>query len=138
MTDLARMAGMMEEIFDGLSVPFYTAKRTAYTSIPVNLSESRNEVILRFEIPGVTKSDINLQFEKGYIRVAVDKKQSSEDTEGEVNLIQEFPLKGSYSRKVKIAVPVNYEDVKAHYDQGILVIKIPKREQDIPKTITID
>ena len=136
MTDISRTLSLMESIMDNLDTPFFSRREKALTPVPINISETKTDVILRYEVPGAKKEDIDLQFERGFVKISVNKFLPEE--EGETSVSKEFALKESCSRKVKILVPVNFEKAKASYTDGVLVLKLPKTEQAIASKILIE
>ncbi len=101
-----------------------------------DLEETNNEVIARFEIPGVDKKDIQLTVTDNSIEVKAEKKQEAK-TEKKEFKSEKRSYKGFYKRIV-LPTTVNSEETKAEYKEGILEIKVPKKEKAKKKKIEVN
>ena len=136
MTDISQTLSLLEAVMDNTCTPFFSAHQKATTPMGTNISETKTEVIIRYELPGVSKETIDLQFERNFVKLSVEKSLSEE--EGETIVSREFPHKESISRKIKVLVPVDFQKAKASYENGILTLKLPKTEQALASKIPVD
>jgi len=105
------------------------AGATAQTRFPVDLYEDKNNTYVRAELPGVTREDINVEMVEGYLTITAARKTPATDGEGE----QSFSL----SRSVSVPDEVQADKVSAAYENGVLTVTLPKREEAKPKKITV-
>ena len=96
-------------------------------SLPMDVFEDENERTVRLEIPGVLKEDIELELENAVLSVRAKRLEQTESGESTINL----------SRSLTVGDDVDAEKVKAHLENGILTIALPKKEQAKPKQISI-
>lgn len=97
---------------------------------PVDLYEDKDNTYVRAELPGVNRDDINVEMVDGYLTIAATRKTpAGANGEGE----QSFAL----SRSVSIADEVQTDKVAAAYENGVLTVTLPKREETKPKKITV-
>ena len=94
---------------------------------PVDLYEDKDNTYVRAELPGVSKDDINVEMVEDYLTVTAARKQKTD--EGEESL--------SFSRSVAIPEHVQTGKVSASYENGILTVTLPKREEAKPKRINV-
>jgi HSP20 family protein len=99
------------------------------TRFPVDLYEDAANTYVRAELPGVTRDDINVEMVDGYLTIAATRKTPA--TDGQTG--QSFAL----SRSVSISDEVQADKVAAAYENGVLTVTLPKREEVKPKKITV-
>lgn len=99
-----------------------------------NIEELENEYFVTVEVPGVSKKDINIEFEDNYLTISVEKKMEDNNKKYLRKEITEESFKRSFYLE-----GVDEESIKAKLDNGILSIKIAKIKQEIKnKKIKID
>lgn len=96
---------------------------------PVDLYEDKDHTFVRAELPGVSRDDINVEMVDGYLTVNASRKAPA--TEGQAE--QTF----SFSRSVRVPEEVQADQVSAAYENGVLTVTLPKREEAKPKKITV-
>lgn len=94
-------------------------------NMKTDIKELENAYEMEIEMPGFTKSDIQLSMEDGYLNVSAKKEEKEESKDGNY-LRKERSV--SCSRSYYVG-DVKEEDVKAKYDNGILKIEMPKQTQ---------
>jgi len=101
----------------------------------VDIEESENEYVLRMELPGMKKEDLQIAFQDGVLTVSGEKKDSrtSEKTDYHLNERRY----GKFERSFRINSEINTEKIEAGFNNGILQIEIPKAEAAKPKQIEV-
>jgi len=101
------------------------------TRFPVDIYEDKDNTYVRAELPGMNRSDINVEMVEDYLTISGTRKSSSgkEDGQGE----QSF----SFSRSVTVPEQVQSDKVSANYENGVLTVTLPKREEAKPKKVTV-
>ncbi len=99
------------------------------TRFPVDLYEDKDNTYVRAELPGVSRDDINVEVVDGYLNITAARKAPAADGKGE----ESFAL----SRSVSLNDAVHTDKVSALYENGILTVTLPKREEAKPKKITV-
>ena len=94
---------------------------------PVDLYEDKDNTYVRAELPGINREDINVEVVDGYLTVSATRKTGTGDNE------QSF----SFSRSVSVGDEVQADKVTAAYENGILTVTLPKREEAKPRKITV-
>lgn len=95
--------------------------------VPIDLYEDNDSYHVRAELPGVKKEDIKLELDNAVLTLSGERKTKSGDSE-EVS---------SFSRSVSVAEDIQSDKVKAHFEDGVLTVSVPKSEQRKPRTIAI-
>lgn len=99
------------------------------TRFPVDLYEDKDNTYVRAELPGLNRDDINVEMSDGYLTIAASRKTAGTNGEAEESF--------SFSRAVSIADDVDTTKVSAAYENGVLTVTLPKREEAKPKKITV-
>ena len=86
------------------------------------------------ELPGVKKSELDIQVKDNAIRIAGVK---AVDYTEKASLHRRERAAGRFDRAVTIPVRIDADRVKAEYQDGILALYLPRAEQDKPRAIKI-
>jgi HSP20 family protein len=97
---------------------------------PVDLYEDKDNTYVRAELPGLTREDINIEMVDGYLSLNGNRKVTDDD--GKVT--ETFSL----NRSIAIPEAVQADKVTAAYENGVLTVMLPKREEAKPKKVTIE
>ncbi len=100
-----------------------------------DLFEDDKRVVVRLEVPGIDKNDIDIEVQGDALIVQGEKRFEREDTQGRYRVLQ--CAYGSFRRVVPLAVPVVVDKAKASYRNGVLRIELPKAETEQPRRLTI-
>ena len=84
---------------------------------------------LDIELPGYKKEDIAMEISDGYLNIKATRTNSDEEKDERGNLIRQERFYGSISRSFYVGDNIKAEDIKAKYENGILNINLPSREQ---------
>ena len=102
----------------------------------VDLYEDKDNVIVKAEVPGLKKEDIEVSLHNGVLSISGERK-SEEKVEGaETHRSERFV--GRFQRTVTLPSEVMGDQVKAQYTDGILTITLPKAEEAKPKQIQVN
>jgi HSP20 family protein len=102
---------------------------TSSTRFPVDLYEDKDNTYVRAELPGLNREDINVEMTEGFLSITGTRKTPATDGNGEESF--------SFSRSVNIADEVQTDKVAATYENGVLTVTLPKREETKPKKINV-
>jgi HSP20 family protein len=102
--------------------------------MPMDAYEKEGTYTLKFDLPGVDPDHVDLMVENNILTVTADRKL--EDTEGANWLLRERPT-GTHSRQVRLGERLDTGNVRASYDQGLLTVTIPIREEAKPHRVAI-
>jgi len=106
------------------------------TSPRVDVYETDDKVVVKAEIPGVSKEDLNIFVNENLIRISGQTKRENEFTDE--NAYHSERYYGSFSRTIPLPVEVKSEEAKASYKDGILSITMPKVQPAKSKGRKID
>jgi HSP20 family protein len=101
----------------------------------MDLVETDDHFVLRADLPGMSEDDINIEFENDTLTVSGERKAEHETkNEGYYRVERAF---GSFSRSLTLPKGIDAEAVTAHFDRGVLEIRVPKPEERKPRRIEI-
>lgn len=112
--------GLLNEFFGGMSFT------NGVSSPLVNVMETDKEFNLEVLAPGYDKKNFDIQVENGVITIS--NKIEEESTKSEENYTRREFYRSSFSRSFKLPKNVNTEDIKASYNDGVLILTVPKSE----------
>jgi HSP20 family protein len=101
----------------------------------VDVSEDKNNVIIKAEMPGMNKEDIKISVQDGVLTFKGEKKQEKEEKDKNYHRIERSY--GSFCRSFQLPTSVKSDKIKAGYKDGVLSIALPKAEEVKPKEIPI-
>ena len=105
------------------------------TTLPyVNVKEETEGFKVEMAAPGFEKGDFKIELDNDVLTISSEKKIENETKEGERFTKREFSYQ-SFCRSFSLPVTVENEKITAEYENGILNISIPKREEAKPKPI---
>lgn len=120
-------------VFDNLFDDFFTTDSQGTSSVmKTDIVEKDGNYELSIEMPGVKKEDIQMKLKDGYLNVTASHNTNKEDKDKEGRIIRQERVSGSYSRSFYVGNDVRTEDVKASFDNGELIVTVPK---EAPKKI---
>lgn len=106
------------------------------TRFPVNLYEDKHNTYVRADLPGVSREEINVELVEGYLTITAVRKVPTTPANGsdQTGAAREsFAL----SRSVSISDAIQTDKIAAAYENGVLTVTLPKREETKPKKITV-
>jgi HSP20 family protein len=101
---------------------------------PLNVFRQGDDIVVIAEVPGVRKSDLQIEVKGRTLRIAGTKSVSY----GEKSSVHRRErLAGRFDRAITLPVEVDAEKVKAECRDGILALHLPRAERDKPRAITL-
>ena len=117
--------------FFGDQSPLYGKHAKNLMKTDIREHESGYEVDI--DLPGFKKDEINLQLDNGYLTVSAAKGLDKDEQAKDGTYIRRERYAGSCSRSFYVGEGVTEEDIHAKYEDGILKLAIPKKEDKIPE-----
>lgn len=118
---------MWRRPFSAFRAPFWAGTRTTELeefSPSVDMYETDHELVVKCDIPGVKKNDIKLDVTHDLLTISGEK--SKEEKVEKANYYRYETTYGKFSRSFQLPEGLDIDKAKAHFDNGVLEIKIPK------------
>src|ERR1700740_3033175 len=102
----------------------------------VDIYETEHELVVKADLPEVDPKDLDIRVENNILTIRGERK--FEKKVNEENYLRVERAYGSFARSFTLANTVNSEAIKADYQNGVLTLSIPKREEAKPKQIKVN
>ena len=103
---------------------------------PVDIYEDEHTITLKLEVPGIDEKDIDVRIENNTLTVHGERKIEKEEKEENFRRVER--QYGSFTRSFTLPSSVDSGQVSAHYDKGVLKIKLAKKAEAKPKQIKVN
>jgi HSP20 family protein len=107
-----------------------------YNSPRVDVYQTEKDVVVKAEIPGVSKEDLKLSIDDNAVRISGQIKKEKEFSDENAYRTERYY--GNFSRTIPLPVEVKAENARAEYKDGILSVTVPKSEPSRVKGRQID
>ncbi|HZE31230.1 MAG TPA: Hsp20/alpha crystallin family protein [Actinoallomurus sp.] len=102
--------------------------------MPMDGIRRKDEVVLRFDLPGIDPGSIEVTVDRGVLTVSA--RREEEYAEDEQLFVRERTM-GSYTRRVYLSEHLDASGIDAAYEDGVLAVRIPVLEQAKPRKVEI-
>lgn len=102
---------------------------------PVDIFQDQDNLVLRAEVPGVDKDNIDVRVENGVLTLQGDRK--TETDLDDKNAFRRERIFGRFARSFTLPTTVDATRITAKYRDGLLEIVLPKAEAAKPKRVEI-
>jgi HSP20 family protein len=135
MVDLQRE---MDKVFGDFfgRTPFRMAATEAMWCPLVDIHETKDNILLQVEVPGVKQEDIHVSVEDNTLTLKGERKRETEVKEDQYHRVERSY--GHFERRILLPSEVDSDRVKAAYRDGVLEIQLPKKEEAKPKQIKVE
>jgi HSP20 family protein len=127
----------IDTVFDELFNNIPARWNEGFSAAPVNIHESTDGYQLEVSAPGLNKEDFNVNVDKGLLTISYEKKE--EKTTEEYKTVRREFSQRSFKRTFTVDELVDVDNIQAKYDNGVLKLYLPKKEQakNSPKQVSI-
>lgn len=100
-----------------------------------DIYETENELVAKFDLPGVLEKDIDIRVESNTLAIRGERKFEREVNED--NYLRVERAYGTFTRSFSLPNTLKVDNIRAGLQDGVLTIRMPKREEARPKQIKI-
>jgi HSP20 family protein len=133
---LQRLNRILDEAFAGLPFQEQGNVITSTWFAPTDVSEDQNSLRITMELPGVDPNDVRLSLENNILTIRGEKKQQAEENNERVHRFER--TYGMFERTFALPNTVDPEKIEARYENGVLLVSIPKAERAKPREIRVN
>jgi HSP20 family protein len=101
----------------------------------VDVAETNEEYVVTAELPGAKPEDVTVELHEGVLTLRGEKKLERDERKEHARYVER--VFGSFSRSFSLPQNAEGEKVQASFTNGVLTLRIPKREEAKPRTIHI-
>jgi HSP20 family protein len=102
----------------------------------VDVVEKKDSIVVKADLPGLTKEDISVSIENNILTISGEKKLEQEHKDGDV--VRSERYYGSFNRAFTLPSTVDPNKVNAKFESGVLELTLTKKEEAKPRQIRID
>ncbi len=102
----------------------------------IDVYDSDNELMVKADIPGLKKEDIDVSIEDDILTIKGEKKRENEVREE--NCFRSERFYGSFNRSIELPSKVEWDKATATYKDGVLELKLPKKDEAKIKRISVN
>ena len=99
------------------------------TLMKTDAKETEKGYELSMDLPGFKKEDVKMQLKEGVLNIEATTSTSNDEKDEDGKYIRRERFQGTCQRSFFVGKDVKQEDIKARFDNGVLVIDIPKVEK---------
>ena len=135
--ELRSLQDEMTRLFSGVAGPSGSREEmTTGNWFPkVDIFENKDHLVLEAELPGMTSDDFDLSFENNVLTLKGERKFEKKTDEGNYHRVERSY--GTFTRSFTLPQTVTAEGAKADFENGILHVTLPKREEVKARKIQI-
>ena len=102
----------------------------------VDIIEEENQFLILADMPGVGEEGIDVNYSDGELTISGEFEENNDLEEVSFRCCQFDP--GDYFRTFRVGESINAEGITADYNNGVLTVHLPKREEIQPKKIAVN
>jgi HSP20 family protein len=143
LTRFERLDDMFPDMFRRMMRPLAVSAASGFDApgeIRIDVSEDDKAYEVRAEVPGAKKEDIRVTVDRNYVSISAEVKRETEDKSNKDKagrtLVKELYY-GSSARSFTLAHEVDEKAAQAKYDNGVLVLKLPKKLEASSRNLSI-
>ena len=119
---------LLEELTGNFPANWGKDVQAQWSSVPANIYESNEAFQVELNAPGRNKEDFKITVDKGLLTISFDKKNDVENNNDVKTIRKEF-VQTSFKRSFSIEEKVNVDAIEAKYENGVLKLTLPKKEE---------
>ena len=139
--------GLMDDLFsDAWAHDFDRAMRAAEPRsmfgkraanvMKTDVRENKDSYDVFVDLPGFKKEDVKLDLDNGYLTISAQRNEELDEKDNEGRYIRQERATGSCARSFYVGENLKPTDVAAKFENGILELKLPKADKQIPEKPT--
>lgn len=105
------------------------AERSGFSTPAVNIRESKDNFEVELAAPGMNKKDFKVELENDVLTISYERKEDKEDKDKEGQYTKREFNYQAFRRSFTLPNTVQSDKIRARYDEGILRLSIPKKEE---------
>ena len=110
--------------------------KNAAREMKTDVHEHEDHYEVDIDLPGFKKEDITLELQNGYLTITANRSEDLDEKDNEGRYIRQERCTGSCARSFYVGENLKPTDVAAKFENGILELKLPKADKQIPEKPT--
>lgn len=131
--ELQQVADMMDRAFSEFRENVNSEQPRGW-SLPVDIFERDNNLVIKAAVPGVKPEDIDVSVENNVLTIRGESKEETQ--QNDVVYRREYRY-GSFSRSIRLPENIDTNGIEAEFDHGFVKIILPRVEPAKPKALKV-
>lgn len=127
----------LENMFKRFMAPVRMELERGSPDIKLDVTETEGFYKICADLPGVRKEDINVRIDGNLVQIDAQAKQETEEKDSAGKVLRSERWQGTVSRAFSLAQDVDEAQASAKYEDGVLILELPKKESTGSKRIEI-
>ena len=103
-----------------------------------DVKEHEDHYEVEIDLPGFKKEEITIELNEGYLTITASKGLDEDEKNTQGKIVRQERYAGVMQRSYYVGEQITTEDIKAKYEDGVLKLEIPKKEEKkLPEKHTI-
>ena len=132
---LSSLRREMDDLWNRFFREIPARRLTEDWSPSVDVSETKDKVIVKAELPGLDAEDVKVSVSGNLLTITGEKKKEKEEGDEHHHHVERFY--GTFQRSFRIPANMKTDQVEAVFDKGVLKVTLPKTEESKKKEIEI-
>lgn len=142
MNSLVTRGSLFDDFFKDIAPGFYVRPLhgegvPSPSQIKVDVKETDGGYTVQAEVPGVPKEDIQVSIDGNVVSLRAEVRQHDQKKDGE-KLLRSERYYGAVARSFQLPVEVDAAQARARYDNGVLVLTLPKKQGNKTQRLAIE
>jgi HSP20 family molecular chaperone IbpA len=126
---MKRNRDFFEDFFNDFNI---TTPSISNTLMKTDIKETKKGYELLVDLPGISKDDVKVSIENGYLQIEAEVKRETDEKDNESKFIRRERYYGNMKRSYYVG-DISIDDVKGTFKDGVLTIQIPKELKKVPE-----
>ena len=110
-------------------------QRSAVWTPRADLSETDDAYLIAIDLPGIRRDDLEITMEDGTLKISGERSMENESENGQYYRIER--AYGRFFRSFTFGPNADADNIEAHFDDGVLTIRVAKAEERKPRKIEV-
>jgi HSP20 family protein len=136
-TTLDRMMTLNRALDEAFTAPVNGREAQRLWVPAIDLFETKDAYVIRAELPGVERANIEITFEKNVLTISGQKSANVDGRDEEVRVYAAERVGGAFSRSLRMPEYIDGDRISAEHKDGLLTITVPKAQVAQPRKIAV-
>jgi HSP20 family protein len=101
----------------------------------MDLAEDQGDYVVRADLPGIPEKDVHIEVEDNVLTISGERKSEHEERKNGHYRVER--ASGRFARSLTLPEGIDPESVRAHFDKGVLEVRVPKPAERKPHRVQI-
>jgi len=132
--EMLNLRRTVDRLFDNVT-PDHEWSQPAMWGLAVDMVENKDEFVVKASVPGINPEDLDISYSDDTLTIKGEIKEDKDVKEDQFHLRER--RFGSFMRTIALPNKIKGDAIKASYQNGVIVLRLPKAEEVKPKRIAI-